>query len=246
MPALLNRIRPRWWWLDDRLHGRRIPVFHHVPKCGGTSLASTLQTWWHVVRDYRKPENGELVIPPRHRIGRLTSRHCLVGHFDVPGYYLFERYPEVVKHRRFYLFSFLREPLDAKISLYYWWRDIMGRPVRALEDFLFEQPNYLSHRFPCDLSNYREVLARYDFLGLVEESDLGMQALARVFGKPSPIVPRLNVASRDSEAAHLRETTLREFRDVNALDYLVYAEARRRWEQIKEKMLGSLRVSSAT
>jgi hypothetical protein len=228
--------RPSWFGRAWRSSGR-IPVFHHIPKCGGTSLRRTFEAWWRLVLDYRqRRDNGDLDIPTPRQIGRLTPRECLVGHFDVPGYYLFERYPEVLADRRFFLFTFLRDPLDARVSLYYWQRAVTGSTKHTLERFLFKGRNYLSWRFPCDASNYREVLARYDFLGIAEESELGVQALGRIVRKPVITPPRLNVSPRDAEADRLPEAVVREFRDANTLDHLLYAEACRRWEQVKQTL----------
>lgn len=87
-----------WWWswpepppvsaprphLADRAAGRTagqpVLVFHHVPKCGGTSLLAVLDRWFTVCRDYRQGWAQEF--GPPLDLAALDGRHCLCGHFD--------------------------------------------------------------------------------------------------------------------------------------------------------------------
>jgi len=49
-----------------------IPVFHHIPKCGGTPINSALEQWFNVKRDYISAEQLREV---QVDLDALDSRH---------------------------------------------------------------------------------------------------------------------------------------------------------------------------
>jgi hypothetical protein len=93
-------------------------VFHHIPKCGGTSLNKVLDSWFTTVKDYRS--GWSMNYPEKIDIGRLRSCHCLCGHFELDGYYLHQRYPEVFMSSRYRVFTFVRDPLQVQLSLFWY------------------------------------------------------------------------------------------------------------------------------
>lgn len=205
--------------------GRRpIPVFHHIPKCGGSSLRQVLGRWYNIHSEYREinwsPQ--EYIVHPKIPIYRLPKSTCIIGHWEVPDFYLEDRYPEILKNKdEFFLFTFLRDPLEVKISLYYFEIKRNRQTCKNLEERIFKEDNYLSDRFPCDESNYQKILDRYDFIGFVEDYQYSLDRLATVLKKPKQLAPLVNKSERDFER-HLSEDVISEFKERNQLDYKIY------------------------
>lgn len=83
-------------------------IFHHMPKCGGTSLINLLDKWFVVIGDYRKDWKSSH--KKKVNTSKLRSIHCLAGHWELPEVYVNVRYPEVFENDRFKIFTFLRDP----------------------------------------------------------------------------------------------------------------------------------------
>lgn len=149
--------------------GPRDPVyvFHHIPKCGGSSVRTALVGWFIRRKDYRRGWSDDY--PPAYDLSRFRSIHCLCGHFEVEGHFLHQRYPEVIQNKRFRIFSFVRNPLSLQLSLHRFLKK-EGQPVEStIEAQLQTRPNFMAHLFAVDESNFKEVLDRYSFIGLIEE-----------------------------------------------------------------------------
>lgn len=210
-------------------------LFHHIPKCAGTSAVEAFSQWFQCIEDYPPPwadeDHPELYrkycASPRN-ISRLRPYQMLTGHWHVPGSYLHERYPECLTDPRFRLVSFIRDPLEVQISLYnYERRKSRSHHDASFEDILLSRPNYISQRFPCDLSNYREVIDRYYFVGFVEDYQRSFDVFARMAAKPPITLPHLNTSARTTTT--LSSSFESEFREVNRLDYLIYEYCRNRF-----------------
>ena len=91
-------------------------IFHHMPKCGGTSLSYLLNQWFIVKRDYRKDWNS--AHKNKYNLNKFRSINCLAGHWELPEVYLNKRYPEVFTNDKYKVFTFLRDPLEHSLSLY--------------------------------------------------------------------------------------------------------------------------------
>lgn len=201
-----------------------VTVFHHLPKCGGASILQVLGHWFVRVEEYR--ETWSSSHPPKTDLRSLRSSHCLCGHFELPGAYLHERYPEVLGSPRFRIFTFLREPLQVRLSLDRYEHVHGRRGEGSLEDRLLARPNYLAGILPATRENYREVLDRYFFIGILEEGQAAVDALAAALGRRSRPLPRLN---RTFGSADVSPALVERFRSLNELDYLIYAHAVERY-----------------
>jgi SAM-dependent methyltransferase len=209
----------------DYLSKRPAYVYHHLMKCGGSSLEIALKTWFCLEIDKleNSPDDINQFIKYKLDLNNFYSDQCLIGHFQYNGIYLKDRYPEIFeKENEFKLFTFVRDPMKMRISLYYYVRNRGGFQKFKLKQVLLNTPNFLSRLFPCDESNYKEVLDRYFFIGIVEKMQESIDILAKKLNKKSIIVPRVNVSDKDSQLEEITPEITEEFKRLNKLDYLIY------------------------
>jgi hypothetical protein len=207
---------------------RKVPVyiFHHIPKCAGTSLISALRRWFFVVKDYTRyyhPEELPYFIKHPVNIQSLRSYHCLCGHFALSETHIHKRYPGVLQDQNVKIFTFIRDPLEVKISLYYYEKKRGQREGISLEQHLLERGNYIAGVLDCTLDNYKEVLDRYFFIGITEHLQLSMDKLAVLLNKRKVKLPVLNPSRRDSQVSSLPSEIVSRFKAANELDYRIYA-----------------------
>lgn len=208
--------------IDNYFSRTPIYVFHHIPKCGGTSFAYALREWFSVVKDYKTTHLSK-TISKRVNIGKLRQFQCLCGHFHIPGIYLHERYPEVFKEEKYKVFTLLRDPLETKISLYYYQRRTNTQPGEmSLEEHLLTEPNWMAARFPLTRQNYKQVLSRYFFIGILEHPRESIDRLADLMVKKRIRLPFENETRRDAQAKNIDPQVIKKFKERNELDYLVY------------------------
>ena len=215
---------------------RKYPVyiFHHIPKCAGTSLISALRRWFFVVKDYTRyyhPEELPYFIKHPVDIKALRSYHCLCGHFALPETHIHKRYPGVLHNRNFKIFTFIRDPLEVKISLYYYEKKRGQREGVSLEQHLLERENYIAGVLDCTLDNYKEVLDRYFFIGITEHVQLSMDKLAKLLNKRKVKLPVLNPSRRDPQVSSLPPEIINRFKAANELDYRIYDYCLTRFHQ---------------
>jgi len=223
--------------LRDRLSPKSpVYIFHHIPKCGGTSLNQVLEEWFTVVRDYRMGFTGDY--PAKTELSRLRSAHCLCGHFEAEGQLLHQRYPEVWEGDRYRVFSFIRDPLELQLSLFRYAELHNPKPKRTLEKHLARRPNYVASVLSATPENYKEVLDRYFFIGILEQGQESLDVLAQALGKPAKQLPWSN-QTRSPKARKKLPLTRRKitkFREENALDYLIYDYCLERFEAQKQEV----------
>jgi len=208
-------------------------IFHHLPKCGGTSAFDSLSNWFICIKDY-PPAWGDIDDPIAYEhfcntpknLEKLRHYHIVCGHYHLEGSFLHERYPQCLDNGRYRLITFIRHPLEVQLSLYYY----ESRKKRldsgaSLEKRMLLRSNYLASVLPCDESNYQEVLDRYFFIGLVEEYQESFDKLAALLKAPRVRLGMLNKSVRENRG--LSRDFLSEFEESNSLDYKIYDYAKR-------------------
>lgn len=229
---------------SDYLKNYPIFVFHHLIKCGGTSVFNALDKWFQIESDYKPAGTSDQSILfnninmyNKYKLNteNFNPETCLVAHFDTDGYHLHQRYPEVInKKDRYKIFTFVREPLDLAISLYYY-KYSSSEYIRKtpLRKFLSYHYNLLSIQFPCNETNYMEVLDKYFFIGLVEDLQESLDKLGNLIGKKSVNVPVINKSVKDSQIEEILKDSnfIVEYKKRNKIDYLVYEYCKEKYYQ---------------
>jgi hypothetical protein len=203
----------------------------HFPKAAGTSFATSLKAHFGdaLALDY----NHDPVNPDH-----LLSEQPLLstGVRAVHGHFRGDRYND---HRDAFRLTFLREPIDNLISIYYFWRTQAPHGNATHSRFLLEQPSvtdfaryYWPIRRLMSMSYFGGLdLRLFDFVGFHDSRALDLARLSKRLGIPlSPDV-------YDNQTGHTEErqmlledrATLDVLRSVLADDVAFYARARDHW-----------------
>lgn len=210
-------------------------IFHHMPKCGGTAVKTVLSSWFDLVMDYISIEQlrGDVPIDSPIPLNQLNDDHCICSHFETSKNNLFYRYPELLKKPNdFKVFSLVREPLELRISLYYY--EIKeGRRCasdQSLSEYLKLGCNYISKRLKCSTENYKNIIDRYTFIGIQEYLQDSIDIMSVLFEKKSIVLKNVNVSSRDNQYSTLNENEINMFLENNKLDYMIYSYAKNKFK----------------
>lgn len=212
-----------------------IVIFHHIPRSGGTSLLRVLGSWYTLITDYRSGWSASY--PEKLDLDCLSARYCLAGHFETAGNYLHERYPEVIDSSRFVPITMLRDPLDVKCSLWSFERAHGVSTASSLEEHLLERPNYIATILPASWEDYRNVVDRYSFVGILEHAQESADLLSVMLGKAGCLMPTLNRTTPVS--GDLSTRLVKRFRDGNRLDYAIYEYGLARYRELARSLRGS-------
>lgn len=220
-------------------------LFHHMPKCGGTSFRAFLNSVFKVHNDYvgtdpqTDPERFQEFGARPLDLAPMTPRDCIVGHYNIDGIRLHERFPDLErrKHRKF---SILREPLDAARSgiRYNIKRGLLPAsiPEKDLHAMLLRRATYFARTFgvksEADLPG---LFDRYWFIAPLDRIDHAMRIIETRTGRKGKMPPRLNTTSARGDA--LPDDVAAEFKERAYLDYRIYDLARLRFGGIAARIL---------
>jgi len=220
----------------DYLSASPVYIFHHIPKCGGTSVRNALSKWFHIVNDYLPapdlyPEEAKKYIENPLDISKLKGRHLLCGHFETDGVHLAERYPTAFENASKYkIFSILRDPLEHRISHYYHMKQTRSFEMPPLEYWLTDLgDNLIARVFTCTKNDYRQILNRYFYIGFAEELQDSLDKLALLLHKKKVDVPNLNRMKRDAQPQGIDAKIEQRFREANQLDFRMYDYAKEKF-----------------
>lgn len=214
-------------------------IFHHMPKCAGTSAVDALTKYFVVLKDY--PVGWSRVDNPNayqeycnnpKNLDKIKPYQILVGHYLAEQSFFHQRYPNW-QEKGYQVFTFLRDPLELRTSLYYY--EIRNNRISAdepLENQLLQhKKNYMAGLLPCDDSNYLEVLKRYFFIGIVEKYQESFDKLSELIDKPPITLKTYNQSKRKN--TKLSAETISEFKEINQLDYKIYNYGKAFYEKTK-------------
>lgn len=162
----------------------------HVPKAGGSSFQLALHQFFgnRLWLDHGVPAD-----PPR-------PTACVHGH--APARHRLEQYPDAP------LVGWVRDPVERVLSQWRYWRrhpDPAHPVCRRLHDDDLG-PVELAELLPdVQTSMLGYDLGRYDFVGVVERSELSMTALRGLLGAPGLFLPHINLTEADDVTGAQRE-----------------------------------------
>jgi hypothetical protein len=225
----------------------RYPIyfFHHVPKCGGSSVRDALESWFHVNDDYYN-ENTKSSSPPVD-LKPTNSHNCISGHFGHNGFFIDQRYPNIFEglraRKRYRVFMFLRDPLEMRCSLYRHALKIGKSEHADLASAIMPFNNYYARIIHVDEENWKKKIDQYYFIGVADaELQISFDLLARMIGKSRVELPKINTTHEEYKLSSksLSELQIADFISANALDYKIFNYVKARIHRLKEPLIESL------
>lgn len=221
--------------------------FVHVPKTGGSWVTDALR---------RALPAGGLYEVPSAQVGHVPAAQLLQRHAAVTGHFTMAHLRDVIGST--FLFTFLRDPVDRVISLYYFYREqeaegVLDPRVASAKALDFEPfvaqltdrvspwSNWQTYVFSgaahCEqpaealLPLALENLDRVDFVGVQDALTDGVAELSRVRGWDlAPAPGRVNATKHRAPIARLPEAALARLRELNRCDRELFRAAEHRWQ----------------
>jgi hypothetical protein len=220
----------------------RYPIyfFHHIPKCGGSSVRDALESWFHVNDDYYN-EPAKSSLPPVD-LKLTNSQNCISGHFGHNGFFIDQRYPNIFEglwaRKRYRAFMFLRDPLEMRCSLYRHAIKTGTSKHPDLASAIKPFNNYYARIIDVNKENWKKKIDQYYFIGLADDQlQASFDLLAKMIGKPRVELPKMNTTHEEYKLASksLSESQIADFRSANALDYKIFNYVKARIEGLSSQ-----------
>jgi hypothetical protein len=228
----------------DRTIGQmedRLIISVHFPKAAGTSLAEGLQAHFgeRLLRDYETdpvdPLHPRRIAPhlyPMEPVDLPTSVRAVHGHFHVNKYSL-------VRHA--FRITFLREPIENLLSIYYFWRKYQTdnghatfQLFKKILPTLFEFAEFPSIKRLMSQTYFGDVpMSVFDFIGFYDRRDRDLARLEDLLGITLPQVHanRMSDDQRESRNSIMNDgKAIEQLRQSLAEDCAFYDRIRQMWD----------------
>ena len=222
-------------------------VFLHIPKTGG---------WWVLSSLRMSLPQGSLYAVPSERVGDVPLPLLLSHHPTIVGHFTWQHLLPVLG--QCFTFTFLRDPIERALSLYYYYRRQEAAPnldpwvarvqqsrdVDTFIDQLADRPSPWSNWQTLLLSGShdsegspasmldaaRRHLDRVDMVGVQDDLTGGLQVLGRLRGwRVQTPAGRVNATPDRPKAEALRPESLQKLHRLNHLDAALFDLAKQRW-----------------
>lgn len=204
-------------------------IFHHIPKCGGSSVRQALHQWFHVNDDHYDDITHQA--QPPLDLTKFNTSNCICGHFGHEGYMLDQRYPQVFNsfraRKKYRVFCFLRDPLQMRCSLFRHSAMLGNIQPDSLAEGIMLLNNYYARIIGLNKSNYRQKLDKYFFVGIADDLQASFDVLSELIGKPRLELPTINITDREPQTQidFLTTDQILRFKQANKLDYQIFEYA---------------------
>lgn len=214
-------------------------MFHHLPKCGGSSFRQFLEGVFTIHHDYigrggpiKNPKRMAQYLRNVPDLSKLSETDCLAGHYRQPGTNLRARYPDLENHAH-RKFSIIRDPFETARSGVYFGIQ-RGRipadltPAKTAARIL-ERSAFLSRTLGIRAQDEIDVvLNRYWFIAPLDRIDDAARVIETTTGRRGPPVGRIKITEKRNDP--LPAGLEAEFREKAALDYAVFERAVARFD----------------
>ncbi|EGV28539.1 hypothetical protein ThidrDRAFT_3689 [Thiorhodococcus drewsii AZ1] len=228
--------------------------FHHIPKTAGSAVRNELlRQHFTLIDDYRtdipqlKKGRDSLGFGPLRDLRALSQKEILCGHWEGlllgdERYTIQNRYPGLFNRQDFFVFTYLREPLELSFSMYFFGiRRKKGggfNDLKKLKQSVLKNKNYISMMLNIrKISDIQTVLDRYAFIGLSERYSESAVRLGSFLECKFLIKENFTNKSERHKENVMELLNDKEFlqchRDDN-LDYDIYLEAVKRFDSCSQ------------
>ena len=205
-------------------------IYVHFPKAAGTSLAHALRIHYGdaLVADFGHLPPSDWSRDPPDLADGVRAVH---GHFHADRY---------AAYAGAFRFTFLREPVDNLISIFYFWRTFPPSGYPAHERFLSEQPTIFEFAEYPEIQRLASVcyfggvdLDRLDFVGFFERRTEDLLTLSGRLGLDLDADLHVNRTGQEFDQARAElkadSRAMARLRDQLADDVAFYERAYERW-----------------
>lgn len=205
-------------------------VYVHFPKASGTSIVESLALHYR-----RALAIDNTCMPPYDR--QRPSPAVPPGIRAIHGHFHASRYAE---HPGAFRFTFLREPVDNLLSIYYYWKNCERHGYPPHERFLRESPSVFEFAQWPVMKGWASRwyfggvdMERFNFVGFYERRDSDISKLSRLLN--IDIRTDIHLLSTSNGAAERRailadQSAVAQLRDHLREEVAFYEQMRERWD----------------